>query len=65
MISVLRERIQVGDYRIDPQQVATAMLARWDRAGGLATAWSEMLVAAQPVGGEPGESHALAGHDPA
>lgn len=55
MVSVIKERVEVGEYSIDPKAVATAMLARW----------SEVLVAAQSVGRESGELEALAGHDAA
>ena len=55
MVSVIKESIDVGEYLIDPQVVATAMLARW----------SEVLVTAQSLVGPPREREALAGQDPA
>ncbi len=77
MVSVIKERIEVGEYSIDPQAVATAMLHRCGaiidpgspkgarRPSLSALLWSEVLVAAQPRGAGPGKRETFAGHDPA
>ena len=65
MISVIKERLELGEYSVDPQAVATAMLARSGEGGLFGAMWSEVLVAAQLLGGDAGEGDAFAGHDPA
>ena len=74
MVSVIKERLDVGTYSIDPQAVATAMLAHIGGPGGCkggrcppltSFLWSEMLVAPQLGGGDAGEHDAFAGPDPA
>ena len=65
MVSVIKERLEVGEYSVDPQAVATAMLARCGERGLFGAMWSEVLVAAQPVGGDARERKTLTGHDPA
>ncbi len=77
MVSVIKERLAVGEYSIDPQAVAAAMLARCDETSALggyeaaqrpplaSVLWSQVLVAAQSLGGDAGERETLAGHDPA
>ena len=65
MVSAIRERVAVGEYAIDPQAVATAMLARCGEQNTLSELWSEVLVAAQ-LGGRPaGEQKPFPHFDPA
>ena len=77
MVSVIKERLAVGEYSIDPQAVATAMLTRFGALGdpggckvgpappSSALPSSEVLVAAQAGGAGPGKRETFAGHDPA
>lgn len=65
MVSVIRARVEVGEYSIDPEAVATAMLARYGERDTLSELWSEMLVAAQFGGRAAGERKPFAGYDPA
>ena len=77
MVALIKKRVEFGDYSVDPQAVATAMLARCGALGDsggckggrrpplTALRWSEVLVAAQPVGGDARERKTLTGHDPA
>ena len=65
MVSVIRERVEVGEYSIDPHAVATAMLARCGERTMLGELWSEMLVAAQSGGRAAGEQQPFARYDPA
>jgi hypothetical protein len=75
MVSVIKERLAVGEYSIDPQAVATAMLARCGgqdlggckggRRPPLTALWSEVLVAAQPGDGGSVKRETFAGHDAA
>ncbi len=58
MVSVIKERVEVGEYSVDPQAVATAMLSRCTERSLLGELWSEMLVAMQPSGGAAGEREA-------
>lgn len=64
MVSLIKQRLEVGDYAVDPQAVATAMLARCGERTKLSDLWSEVLVAAQSIG-DPRERETLAGPDPA
>lgn len=64
MISVLKQRVDGGEYSVDPLDVAAAMLERFRRPSKVADLCSEMLVATQLAGG-PGEPEALSGDDPA
>ncbi len=65
MVSVIKERVEFGEYPIDPQVVATAMLARCTGRNTLSDLWSEVLVAAQPARGHAGQGETVARHDPA
>ena len=65
MVSVIKERLEVGEYSVDPQAVATAMLARCGERSLFGAMWSEVLVAAQLLSGDAGEGEVFAGHDPA
>ena len=77
MVSVIKQRLEAGEYSIDPQAVATAMLARRDGLGALggcktgrcppltSLLWSQVLVAPQPGARDAGERETFAGHDPA
>ena len=65
MVSVIRERLEVGEYAIDPHAVATAMLARCGERNTLSELWSEVLVAAQFGDRAAGEREPLAGYDSA
>ncbi len=65
MVSAIRERVAVGEYAIDPQAVATAMLARCGERSTLSELWSEMLVTAQFGSRAAAEQEPLAGFDPA
>ena len=64
MVSVIKERVDGGDYSVDPLDVAAAMLERLRSPAKLADLCSEMLVATQLTGAS-GELETLAGDDPA
>lgn len=64
MVEGLRERVLGGDYTVDPRAVAEAMLARRRAPAPVWALRSEMLIAAQPTLGRPGERESPAGDDP-
>lgn len=55
MISVIKERLEGGEYSIDPKAVAAAMLIRGRERTKLGDLWSEVLVAPQVRGCDPDE----------
>ncbi len=63
MVSAIKESLDGGEYSVDPQAVALAMLARCGTPEKLGDLWSEVLVAAQPDPRDAGERQAFAGHD--
>jgi hypothetical protein len=63
MVSAIKESLDVGEYSVDPQAVAAAMLARCAKPEKLGDLWSEVLIAPQPGRGDAGERQAFAGHD--
>ena len=63
MVSAIKESLDVGEYSVDPQAVAAAMLARCGKPEKLGDLWSEVFVAAQPNPPDTGERQAFAGHD--
>ena len=63
--ATLRQRIADGSYRVEPDAVAAAIIARHGARDGLHRLWSEMLVAPQGSGGGSREDEPLSGHDAA
>ncbi len=66
MVSAIKESLDVGEYSVDPHEVAAAMLARCGKPEKLGDLWSEVFVAAQPDRPDPpdtGERQAFARHD--
>ena len=61
----LRQRIAEGTYRVEPRDVAAAIIARYGARDGLHRLYSEMLVAPQAACGSSREDEPLAGHDAA
>lgn len=65
MVSVLKERVELGDYRVDPEVVAAAMLARCGERSVLGDLCSKVLVSAQLGSLDARQRNALAGPDQA
>jgi len=63
--ATLRQQIADGSYRVEPDAVAAAIIARHGARDGLQRLCSEMLVAPQAARGGSRENEPLAGHDAA
>ncbi|MBA3359475.1 MAG: flagellar biosynthesis anti-sigma factor FlgM [Thermoleophilaceae bacterium] len=63
--ATLRQQIADGTYRVEPDAVAAAIIARHGARVDLQRLFSEMLVAPQPARGGSREDEPLAGHDAA
>jgi hypothetical protein len=63
--ATLRQQIADGTYRVEPDAVAAAIIARHGARQGLRDLCSEMLVAPQRARRGSGEDDARAGHDAA